>query len=244
MATKKAAPKASSTLKFPKNLGVTGILSFPIWNEQDRDVRLPEWRTRKGFKKGRYPDRIGGQLHLTQSEVDKVQKYLLEDFLPFTAEQYEHTKGEKGFDADQIAELTDLISAENWDHTNGFVLPLRHLTDKDQENAGDDIVAKFTFNGSGGKEISKDKVLIRPEADGGLMIQDLDAYSDEHPVGDRDSLFWGARNTFRGAFNLNAYTNSSVGIAAYTRGLYLRTDLNPTWGGGSDDETVLEEDFE
>ena len=115
------------------------------------------------------------------------------------------------------------------------------------ENLGEDtdIVAKLSFSGSGGNEIAK-KALGKDE-DGGLEVISLDSIEG---VGDVDRLWWGARNPFRGAFNLNAYTREIkkgmvvYGISAYSRALYLRTDLPMNFGGGSDDEAVLEDDFE
>ena len=243
-ANKTAAPAVGKgTLAYPKNLPVLGQLSFPLWSEDDIDA-LAKWRSEKGYKAGQYPDRIGGSMFLTQGQVDKIQTYLLETFLPFTMQQYADTNGKKGFDQSARDELTKLIMDADWSEAN---LPIRELNEKDIDNLGEDtdIVAKLSFSGSGGNEISK-KALGKDE-DGGLEVISLDSVEG---IGDVDRLWWGARNPFRGAFNLNAYTREIkkglvvYGISAYTRALYLRTDLPLNFGGGNDDEAVLEEDFE
>ena len=246
MATaKKSAPKASlQAPKYPANLGLEGVLSFPLWNDHDINTSLPEWRAKKGLKKGKFPDRIGATLLLNQAQVDKAQKYLLDVFLPYITELHEFNS-DKGHSPEDVDTLRALIEAEDWSHEDGVILPLRHLTEKDEENIDDEsIVAKFSFGGSGGNEIARNKVLARDE-DGTLIVMDLDSYTDNGvKLPALDTLFWGSRNTFRGSFNLNAYSNASTGIGAYTRRLYLRTDLPMFFGGGSDDETVLESDFE
>lgn len=244
-AAAKAEPKGAPA--FPKNHPVTGLLSFPLWSAADID-RLAAWRAEKGYKAGQYPDKIGGSLFVTQQQVDKIQAYLLETFLPFTVEQYAHSNGSKGFDSEAANELSKLIANEDWSETN---LPVRDLSEKDLANLGEDseYVAKVVFSGAGGNDISK-KALARDE-DGGLEVVSIDFLAEDgHNIGDVDRLWWGAQNTFRGAFNLNAYTRDIKkgvvihGISAYTRALYLRSDLPLNFGGGNDDEAVLEEDFE
>jgi len=255
MATAKAKTAAkpeakSGTLQYPKNGTALGVLSFPLWNESDIDA-LAKWRQEKNIKPGQYPDRIGGSLFITQAEVDRVQKYLVEVFVPFTVEQYAHTNGTKGFSPEVAEALIELINAEDWTETN---LPIRDLSDKDLENLGEDtdFVAKLVFSGSQGNEIQK-KALTREDPDNpksSLVVIDLDSVPG---IGDPDRLWWGARNWFKGAFNMNAYTREVQvgkqkvlvhGISAYSRFLYLRTDLEMNFGGGNDDEQVLEEDFE
>lgn len=244
-AKKAAAPAESKgTLAFPKNMPVLGQLSFPLWSEEDID-RLAKWRSEKGFSAGQFPDRIGGNLFITQKQVDHIQDYLLKTFLPFSLKQYASTNGKKGFDQDAIDELTELIKNEDWSEKN---LPIRELSEKDTDNLGEgtEFVAKFSYSGSGGNEIRK-AALGKEDED--LMVVDLDTVP---AAGDTDRLWWGSRNWFRGAFNLNAYTRvvgagkaslTIYGISAYSRALYLRTDLPMNWGG-NDDEAVLEDDFE
>lgn len=240
--TPKQSTQAGTRLDYPKNVGVPGILSFPLWSEQDLPL-LSEWRAKRGLRPGKFPDRIGGTLFITQEVVNKVQSYLLDVFLPFTEVLYGHSNGQKGFDAEDRAALADKIGDEDWD-LKDYTLPIRDLSTKDRENLTDDsIVAKFVFNGSGGNAISK-KALVRDE-DGALVATSLDMLTDEGIAhGDEHSLWWGSRNMFRGAFNLNPYTAATTGITAYTRALYLRADLPMQWGGGNDDDTVLEDDFE
>ena len=245
MATKPVTTASPSTLAYPKNIGVLGQLSFPLWSDEDI-TKLAAWRAEKGFKAGQFPDKVGGSLFLTQGAVDKVQTYLLETFLPFAKEQYAATNGKKGFDQSAIDELTQLIKDNDWSDAN---LPLRELGKKDVDNLGEDtdIVAKLSFAGSGGNEISKKALALN--ADGELEVVSLDTVEG---IGDTDRLWWGARNPFRGAFNLNAYTRVInekkgivvYGISAYTRALYLRSDLELSFGGGNDDEAVLEDGFE
>ena len=245
MATTAAKPSAKveakqGPLAYPKNLPVLGQLSFPLWSDNDITA-LALWRAEKGYKAGQYPDKVGGSLFITQEQVDKIQKYLLEIFLPFALAQYADTNGKKGFDQAAIDELSTLITNEDWSEAN---LPVRELSEKDIKNLGDDteFVAKLSFSGSGGNEITK-KALGRDEEG------DLEVIAIPSEAGDVDRLWWGARNWFRAAFNLNAYTRVIkkdvvvYGISAYTRAAYLRTDL-PMTMGSNDDEAVLESDFE
>lgn len=241
MATRKTTASKPVAVKpaYPKNLGVTGILSFPIWNE-DNLSQIKEWRSAKGYSKPKFPDVKGGTLFLTQPMVDKVQAYLLEELLPYAAALNEFDDG-KGLDPDNIELFKARIENEEWGVKDDSInLPIQMLSAKDQESVDDDsIVAKFKYRASGDNDISA-KLLVRDE-DNTLGIRELGDI-DGIPVD--DSLFWGARNTFRGAFNLNPYQAAKAGISAYTRVLYLRTDLPMVWGGGDDTETILEEDFE
>ena len=245
MATKNASTtsKAASDIKYPANLNVQGLLSFPLWSNKDKDERLPKWREEKGYKKGEYEDRLGGTLFLTQKMLDHFKKYAIETFLPFAVE-LNKSNPKKGFTPEQAEELESLINAEDWSESN---LPIKDLNEKDVENNEEDIFAKFVFYASGDNDIAK-RVVGR-NSEGTLIALDWDDLEDEG-IPDRDTLWWGSRNTFRGGFNLNAYTRkvgkfTVPGITAYTRSLHLRSDLPMNWGGGSEDvEAVLEEDFE
>lgn len=243
MATKQTN---NAPLAYPKSLMVNGILSFPLWSEDDL-VRLQEWRLKKRLPSPEYEQRIGGSLFVDQAMVDKIKSYLTETFLPYTAKQ-NALDGKKGLDKEAIQDLEKRIDKEDW--TLGdripYILPLRNLTEKDSENVDDDIVAKFAFSGSGGNTISKKflardddgtLMVVQPQTVSGIPLEEIDRMDE--------SLFWGARQTWRGSFNLNGYMKAKTGISAYTRTLYLRTDLPMSWGGGgSDDTAVLEEDFE
>ena len=186
-------------------------------------------------------------MFLTQGQVDKVKEYLLETFLPFALAQYASNNGKKGFDQTTIDDLTVLLENEDWTEKN---LPIRDLSEKDVKALGEDteFVAKLSYSGSGGNEISK-RALDKDDDDT-LEVVNINTIEG---AGDMDRLWWGAGNTFRGAFNLNAYTRvvgagkATVvihGITAYTRSLYLRADLPMRQSGGGDDEAVLEDDFE
>lgn len=223
---------------YPENLGVTGVLAFPLWNE-DHLLKLKEWRSDKGLPKPKFPDRMGGHLFLTQKIVDKAQAYLLETFLPYALALNEYD-GDKGFDKTVIDELTKKIEAEEWS-LDDYVLPIRHLSEKDSENVDDDIVAKWVFGASGGNPMQA-RALVR-DGNGALMATSLDDV-ENIPTRMEDTLWWGSRNVFRGAFNLNAYTAASTGISAYVNTLYLRSDLPMQWGGNDDMETILDDDFE
>jgi hypothetical protein len=249
--TKTEAPKSAPA--YPENCAVTGNLSFPLWNEGDLE-KLKAWRSEKGISPGKFEDRIGGLLFIKQNMVDKVQSYLLEETLPFAAAQYAYTKGSKGFDKDAIAHLKELIENEDWSENN---LPIRELSKKDVENLkktdGEDheYVAKFQFAGSGGREIAK-KALAREDEDDPKSNLEVVKLTDLDDIGDTTRLWWGARNFFRGAFNMNSNTREVqvgkkveyiYGISAYANRLYLRTDMPMNWGG-SDDSVVLEDDYE
>lgn len=245
MATKTNINKSkneSSEIIYPKNLTAQGILSFPLWNDKDKDERLPEWRQSKGHKPGDYDDRLGGTFFLTKKMVDHIAKYLLEVYLPFTIELNEKTGGKKGFTPEEAEALEQNIRDEDWSEQN---LPIKDLSKTDAKNVDDDIVAKFVFYASGGNEISKK--LMGKDGAGNLMTLE---FGDVEGIPDTDALWWGARNTFRGAFNLNNYVRvigkiRVPGITAYTRSLHLRSDLPMNWGGGTEDvEALLEDDFE
>ena len=238
MATKKTAAKAVRP-DYPENLGITGVLSFPRLTENHL-LLLKDWRAKKGMSKPKYDERIGGTLFINQKMVDKAQAYLLETILPYGVELNQFDES-KGFDQDVADALREKIENEDWNSSGDLLVPMRDLSEKDLENAPEGAVAKFAFDGSGGNPISV-KALVRDE-DGALVVTSLDDVEGV-PRDIENTLFWGARNTFRGAFNLNPYERAKAGISAYTRVLYLRTDLPMVWGGGDDTETILEEDFE
>lgn len=253
MATSKTTSKATATssqLSYPENVGVLGVLSFPLWGPKDLD-KLTKWRQEKGHKPGKFPDRIGGELFIKQNQLDSLKKYLTEIFIPFAIQQYAATNGSKGWDQAAADEILEQLKEDNWEDAN---LPIRELSEKDDANLeelfGEDhgFVAGFSFSGSGGNAIQKKALAV--EGENRIVVTLDDLVENGVEIGDRDRLWWGSRNFFRGAFNLNAYTrevkkNVTVyGISAYTRALYLRSDLPMSFGGGSDDDVVLEDDYE
>ena len=224
-------------IEWPKNYVATGILSFPLCSDEDI-AALAEWRVKRGIKKPKFADKIGGSLLLNQEQYDKARAYLTDTYLPFVDTLYKDTDGAKGISPELVAELLKQAKAEDWSKSN---MPIRNLTDKDIENAPDGIVYKLKFSGPYEASITK-KALIKPDPNGPLQainISEVEGLPENRK--DEDTLWWGANWHFRTSLRFNAFDTASVGVSAYCAGtLYLLPHLGmPITGGG--DAAVLED---
>ena len=142
-------------ITWPKNYVANGILSFPLCSDEDI-AALNEWRVKRGIKKPKFADKIGGSLLLNKEQYDAARKYLVEVYLPFVDTLYKDTDGVKGISPELVAELLKQAKAEDWSKSN---MPIRTLTPKDVENAPDGIVAKLKFSGPYEDTIKKKAVI-------------------------------------------------------------------------------------
>jgi hypothetical protein len=229
---------AKFTGEYPKNLNVQGVLSFPITSDADL-AALKEWRDKKGIKKPKFADKIGGSLFITDKMAERIADHLETVYLPFVDVLYKETDGEKGVGPAQVKELLALVKKRDWSTKQ---LPLRELTPKDVENRPDDKYSlKLKFQGPYESDISKKAIVY----DGNTpMITSLDSLDDENALpesrADYDELWWGAGWTFRANIRFNAFDTASLGVTGYAPTLFLLPHLGmPVSGGG--DGAVLEE---
>lgn len=227
-------------IEFPKKMQTQGILAFPIKSDEEI-TKLAEWRVEKGIKKPKYDDKIGGTLFLTQVQVDRIVKHLLEVYMPFVDVYYKETDGDKGIEPGLTKKLVELIKKKDWSTKQ---LPIRELTDKDIENRPDEsYVAKLKFMGPYESNL-KVKGIVLGE-NGEQVIVSIDELNDEGllPEGrtNPDDLWWGAGWPFKVAMRFNAFDTANFGVSAYVDTLYLQAHKELPVFGGNDDATIVED---
>lgn len=225
-------------IDWPKNLTVTGVLSFPLTSEADLGA-VKEWRTTRGIPKPKFPDKIGASLLINEKMVERVQSYMLETYFPFATELYKITDGDKGISPDDLKELISAAKKGDWSKKN---LPLRELSAKERENADDDLIAKIKFGGPFEDADFKKKAIV--SQDGDLVVTSIDSLVDDGilPEGHHDParLWWGSGWWFRTSLRFNVFDTPKVGASAYGTTLYLLPERGlPTFGGNSSDADVL-----
>ena len=230
---------------YPKNLNVTGLMSFPLYSETNLD-QLQDWRQSRSIAKPRFPDTIGATLLLNQQQHDRVVKNLLTVYLPFAATLKKVSDGKKGIDPKLVAKLTKLVEEEDWSESN---LPIRDLTEKDQENLDknevEGIVSKLRVAGPANNGTILRKALVREDPDdntSAFEVTTIDAVADRlGEATDPDALWWGAGWPFKTSVRFNAYNAANFGVSAYIRSVYLLADRELKQFGNAADAEVLED---
>ncbi|QJD52868.1 hypothetical protein SEA_PHEDRO_16 [Microbacterium phage Phedro] len=230
-------------IEYPKNLVLQGQLSFPIKSDAEIEA-LKEWRDKKGIKKPKFPDKIGGSLILNQNNWDKLLDYMENTYLPFVDTLYKETNGDKGIEPTLVAGLLKQVKDRNWLAADGKPnLPIRELNDKDKENLGDfPGVGKIKFAGPFEEDLGVKAITVAPDGTKQVvtiasLIEDGIIPESRHNV---DTLWWGAGWNFRINVRMNAFDSASVGVTGYVQTLYLLPHLGlPVSGGG--DAAVLED---
>lgn len=234
---------ADNKIAWPNNLTVDGLLSFPIWSEE----QIPEvekWRLKKKIAKPEFEDRVGFNLMLTEEQVQRVKKYLLRVYMPFALTLKAESGGEYGKDPKVIEKLIKQIEAEDWSDSN---LPLRELTDGDESNLEkneiEGIVGKLKVLGPQEGPIAR-KAIIGPE--GQRTVVPLSTVSVQEAMGeqtDSNRLWWGASWPFKTEVRMNAFTSGkNAGVSGYVTTAYLLADQQLRTFGSSSDEAVVQED--
>lgn len=226
-------------INWPDNVVASGILNFPIIGENNIE-QLKEWRTKKGHKKPKYPDKIGATIFINDATLKKVLDYLENVYIPFAFDLYKQTGGDKGIEPELIKALETQIKERDWSGKN---FPIRDLTEKDKEQLGDfPAVAKLRINGPYQADFAIKGVI---KTDEGQRVTDLDYLRDEQILpesrSDETALWWGSGWPFRISMRMNAFEGpNGPGISAYVDVLYLLAyhDL-PVLGGGNSDAEVL-----
>lgn len=227
----------STKIEYPANINVDGIMSFPIYSKEQIPM-VEAWRTRKGFAKPKYADRISFALLLNEKQTEDVVKGLAE-YLTFAATLQEVSGGKKGIDPELVAKLQALVEKRDWSEKN---LPLRKLSAKDLENADKndigDVVTKIKVAGPVGEAPFTRKALIK--VDGTPTVVSLSEV--EERLGDQtdpNALWWGASWPFRTNVRFNAFDAANYGVTAYGKSAYLLADKElKSFGGGGDAEVV------
>lgn len=236
---------ASNTkIEWPKNLVLTGGLSFPIKSEDEIKL-LQEWRAEKKLKKPKYADKIGVTLLLKEPQLEKIVKHLEDVYLPFVDVLYKNTDGEKGVEPEVVAALLKQVKARDWSDKN---LPIRELTAKDIENNGGDecpYIAKVKINGPYESSFKVAAKIVREGQVSEIVeVNEIEDYGFDVPDNylDTEKLWWGAGATIQVSLRFNAFDTANTGVSAYGNKLYLLPHLGlPTFGGGSSDADVVDE---
>jgi hypothetical protein len=230
----------ANKIEYPKNINVSGLMAFPLWNEGNID-QLQEWRVRKNLPKPRFADRIGFGLMLNQEQHDRVVSNLTKVYLPFAKTLKKVSGGDKGIDPILIGKLEKLVKEEDWSESN---LPIRNLNERDIENNAkngiEGIVSKLRVAGpSEDKPITR-KALVKGDGDD-VEVVPISSIADRlGEQTDPDALWWGASWPFKTNVRFNAFNAANFGVSAYVRTAYLLADLElPLFGGN--DADVLED---
>lgn len=232
---------ADAKIDYPKNVNVTGLMSFPLYSTENIE-QLEAWRTRRNIGKPRFPDRIGFTLLLNQQQHDRVVANLKDVYLPFAADLKKVSGGSKGIDPKLVDKLAKLVADEDWSESN---LPIRSLNDKDEENIEKNnlgsFVSKLKVAGPPNEAPIKIKALYHEEDETELEVVDLSQVS--HLLGentDPTALWWGASWPFKTDVRFNAFNAASFGVTGYVRTAYLLANRElPTFGAG--DSAILED---
>lgn len=235
--------------EYPENLSVRGQMSFPLYNAKQIE-EAKEWRAKKGFKKTKYAEKIGGTLLLKPIQFERVRTNLLDVVLPFTTLLYKETDGDKGVAPDVVKALAEQIKKGNWIGPDGKPnLPLRDLSAKDKEATGGDsspYVGKIKFQGpwadGAPAPLEVSALLVNPENNSQKVVSIQELIDDEViPESRRDitKLWWGAGWDFKIAARFSAYDAASIGISTYVNKAYLLPHLGlPVLGGGGADAAI------
>lgn len=243
---------AKTRIEYPKNVTAQGTLAFPIKSEAEIE-KLVEWRTTKGIKKPKFPDKIGGNLFIKEKTLERVASYLENEYLPFVDTLYKETDGAKGIEPEEVANLLKLVKARDWSEKN---LPIRELTPKDIENNGGDdcpFVAKIKFSGPYKKDLgvkfivlddwSKKQVVVKQNELQDYTNSEGETIELPEGTGDTEALWWGAGWPFRISMRMNAYNQNGEGVTAYVQDIYLLAWQElPSFSSNNDADVVEDGD--
>lgn len=246
------ANKTKVEIPWPKNINLTGQLSFPLTSMEDIE-KVQAWRVKKGYKTPQFPDKIGGSLLLKQPAWDKAVDYLINTYLPFVKVLNDLTDGEKGIEPGLVDELLEQAKRNVWidegDKKKRPNMPLRTLDEADIKNTADSegntpFVGKIRFSGPFDEgAIDKAAIVMRDGKQTVVTIQELIAQGViPASRSDINALWWGSGWTFRTNLRFNAFDSASVGVAAYTPKLFLLPHLGLPVSGGTDADVISEED--
>lgn len=233
---------ASAKISYPDNCIVQGTLAFPIKSDEEIEA-LKEWREKKGYKKPKFPDKVGGNLFIREKTLERLAVYMEETYIPFITDL--RNAGKNTLDEDEQDTLLQLVKARDWSDKN---LPIRELTPKDIESTGGEdspFVAKIKFQGPYQASLPI-KYVVHNEAGRQEVVKfnELEDYQVTLPAGqdDPEKLWFGSGWPFRLSLRLNAYNQNEPGITAYVNEMYLLAYADLPVFTSNNDEAVVAED--
>lgn len=220
--------------KSPKNVTVSGRLSFPVWTAKAAYDRS---------QKGKYPAADVADaapefnLLLEPRILDKFRTHVTDVFFPYCLEQNKVDAKRDNLDAKEIKALTDQIFADDFD--GPYNVPLRKIHDKTAPLAPE-CVANLKVIGN--KGVDMQQLAIVNEDD--LLVPDPDqlTWPTTRPIGlTKFSMYPGAIVAV--TLNLYAYHNGKLpGFSAGGSVAVFKADADRFGGGLAVDEDDIFDD--
>jgi len=217
----------------PSNITVAGRLSYPVFTQAAAVVRNGT---------SQYPkkdDAIAPEYNLLLEQVglDKITKFILDEFLPgLTAQFKAGDKKYEKFDAKTVSRLEEAIQAGDWD-TQPPYLFIKPVPEKTVELAPE-AVAMIKINGNRGQDLEL-KAIVRTEAELAIPDNDVLDYPLIKNIGQTVHEMY-AGCVAGTTLNLYAYINGKLpGIAAGGPKLVFKSDADSFGGGAALDEEAL-----
>jgi Protein of unknown function (DUF2815) len=219
--------------KSPKNVTIYGRLSFPTFDYQRAVAKNATSQFKKADPADVTPD---FNLLLEQPQLDKLKNHVLNEFLPYCAEQ--HKKGDKrdALDAGQIAKLVKMIEAEDWESQPPYI-PIKPVSDKTAELAPE-ALASVKILGNKGTDILQ-QAIVQDESELAVPDPDRVDYPAIMPIGQTvHSLYGGCYAA--ATLNLYAFVSGKLpGFSAAASVCVFKADGDRFGGGVTVDEDEM-----
>jgi len=152
--------------KSPTSVTIYGRLSFPVFGYNEAVARNQKSNFPAADKATVTPE---FNLLVEDAQLKKLTDHVLQEFLPFCAEQ--HKKGEKknALSPDEVKRIVKLIEAQDWDAQPPYI-PVKAVPEKTQELAPE-TVAMVKVKGNRGVDIDQ-KAIVNDETE--LVVPDPD----------------------------------------------------------------------
>ena len=219
--------------KSPKNVTIYGRLSFPTFDYQQAVAKNAKSNFAKADPADVTPD---FNLLVEQPQLDKLKAHLLNEFLPYCAEQ--HSKGEKrdALDPKQVERLTKMIESEDWEAQPPYI-PIKVVPEKTVELAPE-AVASIKINGNRGEDMEL-KAIVRDESE--LLVPDPDIlkFPVIKPIGQTVHQMYGGCYVVA-TLNLYSFVSGKLpGFSASASVCVFKQDGDRFGGGVALDESEM-----
>ena len=219
--------------KSPKNVTIYGRLSFPTFDYQQAVAKNAKSQYAKADPADVTPD---FNLLLEQSQLDKLKKHILDEFLPYCVEQ--HTKGEKrdALEPKQADRITKLIESEDWEAQPPYI-PIKPVSEKTQALATE-ALASVKIVGNKGTDILQ-QAIVQDESELAVPDPDRVDYPCILPIGQTiHSLYGGCYAA--ATLNLYAFVSGKApGMSAAAGVCVFKADGDRFGGGVAVDEDEM-----
>lgn len=216
----------TATKTTPKIVTIRGRVSFPRWTYKE----ALEANKKSKFPKANESD-VTPEFNLLveQDQLDKIVDHILNEFLPYTEEQFR--KGEKrdAFDPKQAKKVRDLLESGDWSDQPPYI-PIKVVHEKTQPLAPE-AVASVKVIGPKGADIDLQATVWSEDQ---LLVPDPDIL--KYPV--RKKINETVFTPYPGAYfvatlNLFAYVGNMPGISAGANVAFYMGNLEgERFGGG------------